>query len=399
MLIEHLNSSGKGTSIQVSKNVRNILTTSQTALTALLLLATAVVVSTTIQFTNKPLGFNTEHTISFSIDASTSYPEQAQKINLMHRLREHFNQLPEIKLASTSLVPPFRVGDYQTQIYDKHRQLAGIFGMNAIDENYFNLFEHPLLQGRSFNEQEIIDDAKVVVVSKGLAIRLFGKTDVVGEFVYNKSGLATKIIGVVADHFNGSADTKYDSAYIYQPWSRHFKGINLKLESNANISKIAVIEQVRQLGPDIRILDYQELPQTADKALYQYKLAEWLAAAFGVFALLLASTGVYGVLNYSTQMRRFELGVRLALGAKQNKLIKMVLKEAFTPLFSGLICSLLLGTLLYFYLNDKIQLLAQPNWLHIFVAILLLVVSSYIACVLPVRKIITSDPTKALRNE
>lgn len=399
MLIEHLNSSGKGTSIQVSKNVRNILTTSQTALTALLLLTTAVVISTTIQFANKPLGFNTEHTISFSVDASTSYPEQAQKINLMHHLREHFNQLPQIKSASTSLVPPFRVGDYQTQIYDKHRQLAGTFGMNAIDENYFNLFEHPLLHGRSFSEQEIIDDAKVVVVSQGLAIRLFGKTDVVGEFVYNKSGLAAKIIGVVEDHFNGSADTKYDSAYIYLPWSRHFKGINLKLESNSNISKITVIEQVRQLGPDIRILDYQELTSTADKALYQYKLAEWLAAAFGIFALLLASTGVYGVLNYSTQMRRFELGVRLALGAKQNKLINMVLKEAFTPLFSGLICSLLLGILLYFYLNDKIQLLAQPNWLHIFAAILLLVVTSYIACVLPVRKIIKNDPTKALRNE
>jgi len=398
-LIEHLNSSGKGTSMQVSKNVRNILTTSQTALTALLLLATSVVVSTTVQFTNKPLGFNTESTISFSIDASASYPEREQKINLMHRLREHFNQLPQIKLTSTSLVSPFDVGDYQTEVYDENRQLAGIFGMNSIDENYFNVFEHPLLHGRSFNEQEIIDESKVAIVSKGLAQLLFGRTNVVGEFVYNKSGIAAKIIGVSDNHFNGSADTQYNNAYIYLPWSRHYRGINLKLKPNSNISKITVIEQVRQIGSDIRILDYQELTLTADNALYQYRLAGWLAAAFGAFALLLAGTGVYGVLNYSTQMRRFELGVRIALGAKQNKLIKMILKEAFAPLFAGLIGSILLGTLLYLYLNEQIQLLAQPNWLHISAAIFLLMVLSYIACILPVRKIITSDPTKALRNE
>jgi predicted permease len=397
-LKEQLTSSGKGTSIQVTKRTRDLLTISQTLLTGLLLLGASLVVSSTLKLINKPLGFDANNVINFNIQAGEKY-QSADKINLMLSLKQQLALLPQVEEASVSLVSPLNVGNYRMDIFDENQQMVGNFGINSIDEHYFSVLQQALINGRSFSSQEIMDRTKVVVVSETLAKTLFGHTDVIDEVIYSSTGKASKIIGVVSDHFNGSNEEKFNNAYLYLPWSNYFRDITIKLKEHARLDKVEVLRQIHQLDSSINILDYQALSWAVEHNLSSYKIASWLAIGLSLFALVLAGSGIYGVMHYSTQMRRYELGVRMALGAKQQRMISLVVKEAFKPLLWGFACSVILGTLLYLMLNNHIQQLGTPNLFQVSAAMLILMILSLVACVMPVRKIVSEDPTKALRNE
>jgi len=141
------------------------------------------------------------------------------------------------------------------------------------------------------------------------------------------------------------------------------------------------------------------LGQAAQAMFYQYRLTAWLAAGLSLFALILACTGIYGVISYSTQMRRYELGVRMAIGAKRKRIINLVLKDALKPVILGLCASLLFAVLIYQVAINQIEHLGQPDVIQIILSLLLLLGFSFIACFIPVTSMVKQDPVKALRNE
>ena len=98
-------------------------------------------------------------------------------------------------------------------------------------------------------------------------------------------------------------------------------------------------------------------------------------------------------------MRRYELGIRMALGAKSRQILKEFIKESFTPIASGLILSMLLSVMLYAWAQQHINQWLTIDWLMTLACIFVLIIISLSACYFPAKKIIVSDPIKALRNE
>jgi ABC-type antimicrobial peptide transport system permease subunit len=116
-------------------------------------------------------------------------------------------------------------------------------------------------------------------------------------------------------------------------------------------------------------------------------------------ALVLAAAGIYGVLNYSTQMRRYELGIHLALGAKTHRLLNMVLKENIKPVLYGIGLSAIFSVILYLVIRQQFASSVEINILAIISTMPIMLMISFFACYLPVNRVIKQDPIKALRNE
>ena len=133
--------------------------------------------------------------------------------------------------------------------------------------------------------------------------------------------------------------------------------------------------------------------------VYQKKLTLWLSLVLGIFALLLAAVGIYGVISYNSQMRRYELGIRMSLGAKSKRILVEFIAESFAPIAAGFALSLLLAVILYSWAQQHINQWLSFAWLMISSCLLALIVIALGACYFPAKKIIASDPIKALRNE
>ena len=129
------------------------------------------------------------------------------------------------------------------------------------------------------------------------------------------------------------------------------------------------------------------------------KLVAILTMSLIVLALSLAAAGIYGVLSYSVQMRRYELGIHLSLGAHTGQVIKMVLKQSMQPVVLGVILGGVLAGIGYLVGNRLLAMQITGEISVLLLAIPVMVVISILACYLPVRSVVSSDPLKALRNE
>jgi predicted permease len=401
-LKKYLSASGKGGSAQVSPKVRHTLIASQIALTGLLIVVTSVVLQMSLATVNHPLGINIDDVLSVEVDASKNYTTDKQRLVLATQMKQHLLTLPQVVKVSNTFQNPFN--SYGDRSYNLDKTVLTSFKYNRIDEDYLDLVQLPLLHGRNFNRDEIIDNIdedneQVVLVSKSMALYIFNKTNVVGERIFIAGGNRVRtIVGVVDDYFSAIRADRGEP-YFYRIKAGWNINLLIKFKPDMTMSKSEIIEQLRSIEPSLRIFKYDELEQVDNDRVYKYRLTAWIAGGLSLFALILACTGIYGVISYSTQMRRFELGVRMALGAKRKRIIDMVLKDALKPILMGLGFSVLFSILLYGVANNQITELGQLDILQVSLSLVLLLFFSLLACFIPVNTIIKQDPTKALRND
>jgi ABC-type antimicrobial peptide transport system permease subunit len=119
----------------------------------------------------------------------------------------------------------------------------------------------------------------------------------------------------------------------------------------------------------------------------------------GLLSLLLAAAGIYGVLNYSTQMRRYELGIHLSLGAKTHRVRNMVMKESLFPVMIGMLCSAILSIIIFLVVRQQVDFVININIIGMLSVAPIMLAVAYVACYIPIQAAITQDPIKALRNE
>jgi putative ABC transport system permease protein len=165
------------------------------------------------------------------------------------------------------------------------------------------------------------------------------------------------------------------------------------------LSKQTVIQLLQQIDPKLTMSYLRSHSERHQALIYNHKLAAGLTIVLSILALILAAAGIYGVLNYSTQMRRYELGIHLALGAKTHSIRNMVLKESLKPVMLGLGLSSVLVLLGYLLAKQQFSSVWQPDVLSIGSTLIIMLAVAFTACYLPVKKVIMDDPIKALRNE
>ncbi|MFZ1137822.1 MAG: ABC transporter permease [Candidatus Sulfotelmatobacter sp.] len=275
----------------------------------------------------------------------------------------------------------------------------------TVSPNYFRVMRIPLLRGRFFSEQDLPSNPNVAIISETLARRYFPNQDPIGRqmrfgFPPN-SNVPREIIGVVGD-LRDVALIRKPGPMMYVPFAQApLYGGEVVVRSSSSASSVAagIRQTVRSIDKDLPVTDVESFPEAVGASVAQERFRTLLMSSFSGIALILAAVGIFGVISYSVSQRTHEIGIRIALGAQQRNVLRLILgqgtKLALLGLGAGAAAALpltrLMAGLLYgVSATDPLTFGA--------VGIVLLGVA-VTACYIPARRAMRVDPMVALRHE
>jgi putative ABC transport system permease protein len=276
----------------------------------------------------------------------------------------------------------------------------------SVSPGYFRVMAIPLLAGRVFNQHDISSAPRVSIISEAMARLYFPNQNPLGKLITfgfpRGSGEATReIIGIVGDVRDVSLG-KNPGAMMYVPFAQApLWGANLVVKSTLGTSSVvaAIRQEVEKIDKDIPVTDVAQMPELIDASVAQPRFRMFLLGLFAVMALVLAATGIFGVISYSVSRRTNEIGIRVALGASRNTILGMILREILIVTLAGLAvglpCALaashLVGHMLFNVSARDPATLAAVAFILAAVAVL----AGYV----PARRAMRVDPMAALRHE
>ena len=296
----------------------------------------------------------------------------------------------EFNIAGNPPLPPGKstTADYQT-----------------VSPDYFRVMRIPLLRGRLFSEQDSPASPKAAIISETLARRYFSNQDPIGRQMRfgfpPDTNVSREIVGVVGDVRDVALSQK-PGPMMYVPFAQApLYGGEVVVRSSLSASSVAagIRQAVRYIDKDLPVTDVESFPDVLGASVTQERFRALLLGSFSGIALILAAVGIFGVISYSASQRTHEIGIRMALGAQQRDVLRLILgqgtKLALLGLCAGIVAALLLTRLMASLLYG---VSATDPLTFGTVAIVLLgvaVTASYI----PARRAMRVDPMVALRHE
>jgi putative ABC transport system permease protein len=275
----------------------------------------------------------------------------------------------------------------------------------SVSPDYFRVMGIPLLSGRLFDRRDILSSHRVTIISKTMARLYFPNQDPLGKqlrFSFPPdSGAAREIVGIVGD-VRDIALGQDPGPMMYVPYAQApFWGANVVVKSALSPSSVAaaIRQEVQKIDKDLPVTEVAMMPDIIETSVAQPRFRTFLLGLFAAMALVLAATGIFGVISYSVSCRTNEIGIRVALGASRGSILRMVLRETLVLTFAGmalgipcaLAASRLLGHMLFGVSVNDPATLASVTFALAAVATL----AGYV----PARRAMSVDPMVALRYE
>jgi predicted permease len=276
-------------------------------------------------------------------------------------------------------------------------------GFNVVGPNYFKTMETPLLRGRDFAEMDRKGSPEVVVINETLAAMLWPHEDALGKRLSTAGpeGPFLEVVGVARDgKYRSLGEEPYP--YVYQPVLQSYDPkMTLVVRTTGEPQALApaVREQIRALDAKLPIADVKTFRDQLNLSLFPSRVAAWVLGGFGLLALLLAAIGIYGVVSYSVAQRTREIGVRMALGARQKDVLRLVLGQGLFVIALGLVVGLSLAFAATRLIAGFLYGVGATDMFTFGGVPLLLGIVALGASYIPARRATKVDPLVALRYE
>jgi putative ABC transport system permease protein len=393
-----------------SKQFRRALVITEIALALVLLVGAGLMIRSTHRLLAVKLGFNPEKLMTLRLELPGSKYAEDESARAFHQqLLARLEALPGVSSVAAINWLPLQPGPGNLLLVEGQPPPPPGQGLGAsaraVSPNYFRTMSVALIKGRAFTDRDNPTSPDVVIINSALANRLFPNQDPLGRRISFAGGgpKPFEIVGVVDDERINALDEEAALVtyrpYLQEPWNR----LNLVVRTAGEPGRIvsAVREQVQALDPDLALYSVATMEQLiADTpATFQRRYPALLMAVFAAVALILAAIGIYGVISYSVNQRRHEIGIRMALGATRGDIYKLVIGEglalALLGIGAGLAAAFGLTRLMSSLLFGVSA--TDPNTFIIISMILAGVALG--ACFVPARRATKVDPMVALRYE
>jgi len=394
-----------------SARLRKSLVTAQVAFSFLLLVGAGLFVKTLANLKQTNPGFrDIDNLITFQVDpARSGYSLQRLK-DFYKQVQENIRSLPGVKSAGYAWIPVLsgREADWDV-VVEGHPFKDGddrqAF-VNCLSSGYWQTMGLALLDGRDFDGRDEGSRFHVAIVNRAFAERFFGDKNPIARRIGFDLGPGAipdiEIVGVVENSLNEGVREGV-RRQVFLPFAQsnfpYASAFYVRTSAGSGPVYTALRRKVQELDPALPVYEMKTLENQLDETLGTERLTATLSAAFGALATLLAAVGLYGVMALVVVRRTREIGLRMALGARQGAVLWMVLKEALGLLGLGVALGIPCAYLLSRYMSPQLFGVAPTDVWTAAVAAVILAAATAGAGVLPARRASTVDPIQALRHE
>ena len=389
------------------RSTEGILVVAQVALSVVLITGAGLFLRTLQKLWNVDAGFDREGVLMFSIDAKLAgYPSHRAGSAYRDILRR-VEALPGVKSASASIVRPvddaFHLLDQINEIDGRRlpEREALRVAWNATSPGYFSTVSTPLVSGRDFEPRDNETAPKVVIVSESLAGRAFPNQNPIGH----RLGEGT-IVGVVKDSLYGGVRDQR-KPLLYHPLFQHgpdqeyqWGYVSFELRAGALPSLLEEVRRaVASVDPNLPAFRVNTLIAQTEKSLMRERLLATISSFFGALALLLAGVGLYGLVAYTVALRTAEIGIRLALGARRDHILWLVLRQTLWLTSAGIAAGVPLALWAARYAKSALFGISTSDPWTMAVTVALLGSAAALAGYIPASRALRADPMAALKCE
>ena len=391
-----LQSSGKGTGVQISKRIRQVLIGFQIAVAMTLIFVNINIFKHAINKIDAPMGFSIDNIQYLGMAYSSGErPNREERTVVIDEIIQHLKQIPTVEDITISGSPFWGLRPWILTDLKTNTQFTP--SVREADDNYFQMIEQPILEGDFFSEADIRDTNDVIIVNDVFAKQIAFDGSAIGMVLSSGGDKRYTIVGVVKGILiPGSNEVPM---MVYRPARMGNYDLLVKLKPNQVLLREQVVDVIKEVNSQYTLYGLQSLDDAKTELLFSQITTAITTAVLAVLSLFLAAVGLFGILGYSTQMRRFELGTRMAIGAKPNDLIRLLMLDNAKPLFSGMGISIVAMVIMYInyaeLLTDYISIQLLPLFLLTFVFIGII---TLFACYIPLRQYIKKPIIYVLRG-
>ncbi|MGH9851385.1 MAG: ABC transporter permease, partial [Blastocatellia bacterium] len=320
-----------------------LLVIAQVALSLVLLVGAGLFVRSLRNLKMVDNGYHTDQVVTLALDPAQNGYKIERLRNFYSQLSERLAAFPGVKTTTFTRNAPMsgsysrfgiEVPGYQPR---PGEEMAVLF--NQIGPQFFATFGAPLLLGREFSAQDTPESPKVVIVNHGLARRFLGAENPLGKRITLENYKDLEIVGVVPDaKYRNLREAAPHTAYI--PYSQYDqlgqRILCVRAAGDAGALVAAIRQEVRSLDPNLPVFNVKTFAEQINDSVSRERLVALLSSFFGLFALLLSSLGLYGVMAYAVTRRTREIGIRMALGAQTTSVLWLTLRETLLLALIGI---------------------------------------------------------------
>jgi putative ABC transport system permease protein len=394
-----------------SHRLRRGLLVAEVALALILLTAAGLMIRTLGRLAGVETGFKPDHLLTLRLALPGGYEEEPKRVALVTDLLARIRALPGVVSAGAGYSLPIDGSNWNSVFWPQDRPVPPTHdnipsaGMIPVTESYLEALGARLTRGRLFTATDSATSPKVVVVNEALAAAIWPGQDPIGKYVKQgwpeSSTPWRQVVGVIGDiKFQGV--TEDSPMQFYMPFAQNPSGdFTIALRTAVEPASLgsAVEAVVSSISRDMPVSLLRTMEEVLDASIARQRMALIVLGVFALVALILAASGLYGLVAHSVTERTHEIGVRMALGAEHGDVIRLVIRHGLSMTIAGIV----IGVGGAAALSKSLEGLVfgvQPMDPATFAAVSIMLLGvSTAACYLPAWRATRIPPTTALRAE
>ena len=391
------------------RRIRGVLVAAQIAFCFVLLAAAGLFVRSLLNAQRADLGFRPEGVLNVHMDVAQLGYTEAQGGVFFSEVERRVRSIPGVQHVSFAFTIPMGYIRVSNQVEaegtPRNRQGLASAGKNIVSPDYFQTMGIQVVRGRSFRDADNEEASRVALVNQHLADMLWPGRDAVGRR-FKSTGPNGRWLEVVGVTTTGKYGFLFENPqpFFYVPIAQEYTALRvLQIRSSMPPEALAAATEraIRALEPNLPLYDVQSMSRAlgSGPGFFPVRAGAASAAMLGLLALALAMVGLYGVVSYLVNQRAHEIGVRMAIGATQAEIVRLVLRDGSQLVVLGLVAGLV-GTLACSQVVERFLFgMSGRDPLTLAIVAPVLVCVALIACAVPAWRAARLDPTVALRSE
>ncbi|MCZ6915896.1 MAG: ABC transporter permease [Gemmatimonadetes bacterium] len=389
----------------------DMLVVAEIALALVLLVGAGLMLRSFSRLLEVDVGFNRSNVLALQVSPpAAKYRERHDLMAYYDRLETRIGALPGVLSVGRGSDLPLSGQAALAGGISEERWRAGERDIvpalqRVVNAEFFSTLQIPLLSGRAYDAGQDTDNPQRLVINQAFADALWPGENAVGKRLTSSRNPEDddwmEIIGVVGNvQYEGMGDVPNPTLYQFHPhqsWRTMLLFVRTAGDPQAMIASAR--SAVRSLDADVPVYQVRVLPDVVDQSVAAPRFHVWLFGLFGAVALVLAAAGIYGVLSFAVAQRSREIGIRMAIGARQQSVIQMIMRRGLILVLAGSVLGLASAALATRVLQSLLYAVSPTDPATLAAVVFILGATALAACYIPARRASRVDPMVVLRDE